>query len=541
MGKRGEVLWAAAPWRALLEGALVCWGLLIPMLPILLDSPPVPFSLYLVQLPLVCAAVVGLRMRFVSMKQHRWVAVLVEVGLAVVVGAGVLGLVWGLLVGTGHRSVIRHSYAGTWGTIFFLAMAGPEYLGIRVASWVWRFWDRQRRQRYVWGLTHAILSMVGGGGLLVLLATLLFLVNFFKQDITGIPPTSVFANAVFWLTMLLLLAFVLFVGGILLFLPPAMLFSFLVARRMTGRVESLARGAQALRAGNLGTRVDVIGEDEIAQLQADFNAMAADLEKSVQLLQTEKDKVWRLLEARRELVAGVSHELRNPTATILGYSEALRRGWQERSPEEVGRDLETIQYEAARLQTILNDLLTASQVEAGHLSLDLQALEVTPLAQRVVETFAGLAWSSKRVQVTLTAPEEVVLALADRLRLEQVLVNLVQNAVQHTSPGGLVAVEVHPEGERVRIEVEDTGEGIPPEDLAHVWEKYYQAGAPQRRSRYGMGLGLAVVKELTEAMGGTVAVESWPGQGSLFQICLPVYRTGEENPLCPEKSLPSSS
>ena len=99
-----------------------------------------------------------------------------------------------------------------------------------------------------------------------------------------------------------------------------------------------------------------------------------------------------LLDARREMVAGVSHELRNPVATILGYSDSLRRTWQGRDPQEVTRDLETIQYEAARLQTILNDLLAASQAETGRLSLSLQAVDVSALAQRVVDTFAGLAW-----------------------------------------------------------------------------------------------------------------------------------------------------
>jgi signal transduction histidine kinase len=521
-----SLFWQASPLRALVEGWLVCLVLLVPMVPVLLETTPSARSLYLVLLPLVCAAVTGLRLRFFSGPPAR--AVLQECGLAFLLGLEILGTVMGLLAGLSHLDSIQHSYAGTGGTIFFLFMAAPEVLGVRLIFWAWQRWNYLRRLRYVWALTHAILRVVGAAGLLVLTGLIVYFVHLFGNDIWGIPPESVFAQTVFWLSMLILLAFLLFAGGILLFLPPILLFSFLVARKMTARLENLAAVTQTLRKGDLSTRVGVQGEDEVAQLQTNFNAMAADLEKSVLDLQTEKDKVWTLLEARRELVAGVSHELRNPVASILGYSDSLRRDWKERSPEEVQRDLETIQYEASRLQIILNDLLTASQADAGRLNMTLQKLDFNLLAQRVVETFSGLAWGSKRVQITLSAPPHEVLGLADPLRLEQVLVNLVQNAVRHTSPGGLVALEIHPGPDHICIEVEDTGEGISSEDLPHIWEKYYQAGSSQRRTPHGMGLGLSLVKELTEAMGGTVSVESWPGQGSLFQVHLPACSAEEK-------------
>jgi signal transduction histidine kinase len=520
-----SLFWQASPLRALVEGWLVCLVLLVPMVPVLLETTPSARSLYLVLLPLVCAVVTGLRLRFFARPAAR--ALIQACGLAILLGLGILGSVMGLLAGLSQLDSIQHSFAGTGGTIFFLLMAAPEMLGVQLVSWAWQRWNYLRRRRYVWALTHAILRVVGAAGLLVLTGTIIYFVHLLGSDIWGIPPDSVFAQAVFWLSMLVLLAFLLFGTGILLFLPPTTLFSFLVARKMTARLENLAAGTQAVRKGDLSARVGVQGEDEVAQLQTDFNAMAADLEKSVLDLQSEKDKVWRLLEARRELVAGVSHELRNPVATILGYSDSLRRDWKEHSPEEVQRDLETIQYEASRLQAILNDLLTASQAEAGRLTLTLQKLDVNILVQRVVETFSGLAWGSKRVHINLSAPPHAVFGLADPLRLEQVLVNLVQNAVRHTSPGGLVALEVHPGPDSICIEVEDTGEGISPEDLPHIWEKYYRAGSAQRGAPHGMGLGLALVKELTEAMGGTVSVESWPGQGSLFQVHLPACAPGE--------------
>ncbi len=509
----------AAPWRGVLEGWLLGAVLLIPLFPVLLDSTHFARSLYLVLLPLICAFVTALRVRFFS--QRSWLTVIKECGMALLLALGITGIVLGLFAGSGQWDAIRYSYAGTTATRVFLLLSGFEYLGMRWLLWGGRQWNQLRRRHYVWGLTHVILSVVGGLGLIVLIGFTLYLTQLFHNDIWAIPAESFFAQTVFWISLILTLAFLLLVLGVIIFLPGTLFFSFLAARRVTARLESLAMGTQALRAGNLSTRLDVKGEDEVAQLQANFNAMAADLEASVLDLQVEKAKVEQLLQARRDLVAGISHELRNPTAIILGYSDSLRRNWQERSPEEVSRDLDTIQYEASRLKSLLNDLLTTSQAEAGHLRVELQSVEVVALARRVVETFRELAWSSKKVQVMFSGSVEEIQAWADPLRLEQVLVNLVQNAVRHTSPGGVVAVEIQPGKVWVSIEVEDTGEGISPEALPYIWEKYYQAGT-QPATYQRAGLGLSLVKELTEAMGGTVSVESQPGEGSVFRLRLPV-------------------
>jgi signal transduction histidine kinase len=513
------LLWQSSPLRTLLESIIVCCVLLIPMLPVLLDAPPLPFSLYLVQLPLLCSVVAGLRLRFFS--GQLWQVLVKEWGFGLGLGLIVLGIVIGAFAGVGQMASIRFSYAGTGGTFFFLAMTVPEYLGMRFASWVWLRWDHLRRRRYAWALTHAILTVMGGLGLIILIGAVALASRSLGNDIWGIPTGDTFAQTVFWLTIIILFSSVIIAGMLVLLLPPATLFSFLVARRTTARLENLVIATQALRQGDLSSRVVLDGEDEIAQLQANFNAMATDLETSMLALQAEKDKVWSLLEARRELVAGISHELRNPTATILGYIESLRHGWEDRPSREVEHDLETIQYETERLQTILNDLLAASQIDADKLEINLQEVNVSALLARLVETFAGLAWSRKRVQVTLTGGQDDTVAAADPQRLEQVLVNLVQNAVQHTPPGGLVALEVHQESERVCIDVEDSGEGIAPEDLPHIWEKYHHFGASQKSIRAGTGLGLSLVKELTEAMGGSVSVESLAGQGSLFRVQLP--------------------
>ncbi len=509
-----------SPARALVEGWLACVVMVAPMLPVLLETTPLARSLYLVLVPLVGAAVTGLRSRLPDGAPVR--AVAGEVGAALGLSLAAWGTVAGCFAAAGHADAIADSYAGRAGTTFFLWMAGPGMLAVWAVSWVWRWWNRLRCRRYVWALTHAILTVTGGLGLVVLTGATLYLARLFRSDIWQIPPDSPFAQAVFWLSIVLVLGSAIVGTGLAVVLPPAALFSYAVARTMTTRLERLAAATAALREGRLSTRLDVAGEDEIAQLQRDFNEMAADLETSVTSLQAERDKVAALLEARRDLVAEISHELRNPVAVILGYSDALRRDWAVRPAEDVTHDLATIRDEAARARAILNDLLTVSQVESGHLQVTPEPVDVTALAGRLVMTFAGLAWESRRVEVTLTAPDDGVIAWADPLRLEQVVANLVQNALRHTSPGGVVAVEVRREGGGVTIEVADTGDGIAPEALPHIWERYYRAEAAARgeEGAAGVGLGLSLVKELTEAMGGSVSVESQVGVGTVFRVRL---------------------
>jgi signal transduction histidine kinase len=273
-------------------------------------------------------------------------------------------------------------------------------------------------------------------------------------------------------------------------------------------------------------------EDEVAQLQAYFNAMADKLEGTLRDLQSERDRVAQLLQSRRELIASVSHELRTPVATVRTLLDsALERGTD--APPALQHDLQVMQGEVARLQTLIDDLFTLSRAEAGALALDCRATDVGPVVKRMVEAIKPLAWQSGRVEVATDIPQDLPPAYADVERLEQVLANLLRNGVRHTPPGGIVAAiasaqaasaqaacaeTAHTEAGQVVIEVRDTGHGIAPDDLPHIWERFYrgQAGA----AHDGAGLGLAIVKDLIEAMGGSVSVESTVGQGSRFTVRL---------------------
>jgi signal transduction histidine kinase len=300
-------------------------------------------------------------------------------------------------------------------------------------------------------------------------------------------------------------------------LPPAIVFSFFVARSLTRRLETLARATRAVRAGDYTVHVDVSNEDEIAQLQTNFNTMVTDLDRSRRDLQAERDQVAALLNERRALIASVSHELRTPVSTARGYLETTLS--QAAVPEKLQHDLPSSIADRAAASTI-DDLFTLSRAEVGQLALHCQPIDLPPLISRVIETTAALAWQSGRVQVSAEVPNDLPKVLIDAGRFEQVLRNLLHNAIRHTPPGGIVVTIGRAEAEAVVIEVRDTGEGIAPEDLPHVWERFYRAG-----ENGGVGLGLAIVKELAEAMGGSVSVESKLGEGSCFTVKLPLANT----------------
>lgn len=386
------------------------------------------------------------------------------------------------------------------------------------------YWNRLRRTRIRWALTHAhLLVALLGAGLISSLVIIL--------DISMQHGSAKFLQLLPILFFLLLLTCI----GLAIVMPPSAIFSYFFARRMTRRLETLAKAASALRAGNYHVRLQVQGEDEIAHLQADFNAMAGSMQRAMSDLQAERDNVATLLKARRELIASVSHELRTPVATLRSYLESTREHWEETPPPTLRHDLEIMEQETIRLQALINDLFTLARAEVGRLEMRCEPADIGSAARRVAETMAPLAWQSGRVEVIADAPSEILLAQADVTRLEQVLQNLVHNAVRHTPPGGIVAITAQPAQDAVILQVKDTGEGIEPCELPHIWERFYRTERARENPSSGTGLGLALVKELTEAMGGAVTVESTLGEGSCFTLRLRCA-TSEADGLCEAKT-----
>jgi signal transduction histidine kinase len=391
--------------------------------------------------------------------------------------------------------------------ILTLLLDSAAFVFFRLAIRVLLYWDQLRRKQLLWSLTHAHVMVVAlGAALLIVVLEMLFI--FITHNYSIVLPSLLFLVALSAIALAIVI-------------PPSAVFSYLVMRRITRRLKSLTAATSALRRGNYAVRIPVVGEDEVAQLQADFNTMATNLEKAMYALQDERDTVAALLQSRRELIANVSHELRTPMATIRGYLETTLAHWDGNPSSSLQNDLQVMEHEAIRLQALVEDLFTLSRAEVGRLTLRCEPTDVGEIVQRVVETRAALAWRASRVEVTADVPPALPAVLADANRVEDALQNLLHNAVRHTEPGGIVAVVVTAECEAVLIQVKDTGEGITPEDLPHIWERFYQAKEVHARMGGGTGLGLALVKEWTEAMGGTVAVESVLGEGSCFSIRLP--------------------
>ncbi len=424
-----------------------------------------------------------------------------------------------------------------------LGATGAGYLFARLGLRISLAWDVLRRRRLLWSLTHAHLVVVVSVVLFGVLFLFLIYPNTYRGMFQGAAgsndPVAIAIESLVALLPAAGVAVILLALVLAALLPPSAIFSYLFARRTTQRLDALAATAKAVRGGDYGARVAVTGEDEVAHLQADFNAMADELAGTLADLQVQRDTVTQLLQARREMIASVSHELRTPVATVRALLESnlARRG--DELPPALAHDLGVMDGEMARLQGLIDDLFLLARAEAGRLEIACGPTDVAATAQRVIDALAPLAWQSGRVEVVTDLPDGPAgsrpLADADPERLGQVLANLLRNAIRHTEPGGIVAVALRSEPDAVVVEVRDTGAGIPADELPHIWERFYRGRSERSRAGDGAGLGLALVKELTEAMGGSVTVESTAipnaeGKGSCFRVRLRPAQGPESEP-----------
>jgi two-component system, OmpR family, phosphate regulon sensor histidine kinase PhoR len=262
----------------------------------------------------------------------------------------------------------------------------------------------------------------------------------------------------------------------------------------------------------------MLGMDEGPRRVAQARAVAAQ----------ERAKAERADQSRRELIVNVSHELRTPIASIRGHVESLLMPEEER-PTDVNpvAYLEIVAQESERLSTLVDDLLSLARADANELRLDIRSVPVGEVIEEVFQALAVLARRSRKVTLVHQVPLELPLVYADRDRLAQVLLNLTRNAITYTPAGGIVSIQAHSgtfsPGDNaafVTIVVTDTGIGIEPGDLEHIFERFYRTDASRERSTGGFGLGLSIVRDLVEAMGGTVRAESVVGEGSRFSVTL---------------------
>jgi two-component system phosphate regulon sensor histidine kinase PhoR len=231
----------------------------------------------------------------------------------------------------------------------------------------------------------------------------------------------------------------------------------------------------------------------------------------------------RLETLRRDFVANVSHELRTPIAAVRAAVETLLDGALER-PEAAREFVAIIERHTERLHRLVEDLLELSRIEARELKLSLEPVEPAGAMARVAELF-DLAAGSKRIRLVRDVAEALPRVHADRHALEQVLSNLIDNAIKYSPEGATVTVRARRYGEGVRLSVEDTGPGIEARHLPRLFERFYRVDAGRSRQLGGTGLGLAIVKHLAEAMDAAVSVDSTPGRGTTFHVDLQPART----------------
>lgn len=274
------------------------------------------------------------------------------------------------------------------------------------------------------------------------------------------------------------------------------------AGRLIRPLRSMQTVAHKIASGDLEARVETECRDELGQLAASLNSMADQLQTAQRL--------------RRQMIADIAHELRTPIAVIQGNLEAMADGMVPNSPER----LKSLHEEALLLTRLVEDLRTLSLAEAGELSLHKEPLSLRSWLETLIESLQPAA-QEKQLKLQLRASENLTIE-ADVQRLRQVMLNLLTNAIEHTAEGGIVTVTAQDREAELFISVQDTGVGIPSDELPHLFNRFYR-GKRSRLRKGSTGLGLAIAKALVEAHGGRIWAESAPGQGATFSFILPVH------------------
>ena len=304
----------------------------------------------------------------------------------------------------------------------------------------------------------------------------------------------------------LLVALLLFSLGISIFLALS------ISNTLQSSMQEFLRGVRLMSAGQFTSRITVHSRDEWEELASAFNMMAERLEAAFQ-------KETELEQARRQLVAAVSHDLRSPLASMRVMVESINDGVVTDS-ETVHRYLRTLQGEVEYLSRLIDDLFELSQFDSGLIELRMGEADIKDL---IMDTVAGLSAQAEQRQLTLSGSVDgqVPALTIDAQRIQRVLYNLLQNAIRHTPADGTILVEARDAGAEVHVSVIDTGEGIAAADIPRLFERFHKGDKARTRGDSGSGLGLSITKGIVEAHGGRIWVVSAPGSGTAFTFALP--------------------
>ena len=300
----------------------------------------------------------------------------------------------------------------------------------------------------------------------------------------------------------------------------SVLLSFLLAKTMVDPIQRLTDGIEEVARGDFSRKLEVTSGDEIGQLTESFNTMAQRLEATI-------DELEKAEQERKDFVANVSHELRTPLTNIRSYAETLDGGVEDLPPETEHRFLGVILNESDRMAHILQDLLTLSRFDSGRSELHLAWF---PFAQAVDDTYQAVLMDAQNHAhtVELAMPDDLPQVRADRERIMQVMMNIVSNAIKYTPDGGRIVISAGRAGERVWMEVDDNGIGIPEGDRDRIFERFYRVDKARSRQSGGTGLGLSIAQEIMLRHQGALYLVDKEDPGLTICMELPVAGPGEE-------------
>lgn len=302
----------------------------------------------------------------------------------------------------------------------------------------------------------------------------------------------------------------IFIGVILLI---SLIIGFFIFRMLTHRLDVMKKTVKDFERGELNKRIPIKSNDEITDLSRCFNTMADTVVESM-------NEIKKADKLRRELVANVSHDLRNPLSSIQGYLETIQLKEGDLSREELRSYIGTVLSNTQKLNRMINDLFELSKLDAENVTPTLEHISIAELVQDLVQQFKPIA-EQKNVTIKTVYPDNPHTKIyADIGLLDRALSNLIDNAIRHTPYGGTVTIRTTQNGKDVDLEISDSGKGIPESDIPHVFDRFYQVDKSRSNSS-GAGLGLSITQKILELHGAKISVQSLLNKGTTFKISIP--------------------
>lgn len=294
--------------------------------------------------------------------------------------------------------------------------------------------------------------------------------------------------------------------------------SYFISMSIAKPIKEITEISLEMSKGNFSKKAKVYSSDEIGKLTEAFNYMMVTLDKTMSDLEDEKNKMVTLEKMQRQFVANASHELRTPLTSVRGYVEAILDGVVN-DKEQERKHLRIILKETLRMHRLVNSLLDLSRIESGQIKINRKDLNISEVINSTVMKFKPII-EDQELQLVVDIPKDLPIVIGDEDLIDQVITNYITNAVRFTSAGGSITVKAEQNKNEVYVHVIDTGIGISSEELTKVWGRFYKINESRQLSKEGAGLGLSLVKEIIELLGGRTWVESELAKGSIFSFSL---------------------